>query len=198
MSALRGRDSAIVVVSGLPRSGTSMMMQMLAAGGVPVLADDARPGDASNPRGYFELAAVKHLHRDQRWLAAASGCAVKVVAPLLPALPQDRAYRVILMQRPIAQVLDSQQRMLERLGRREAAPPDGARLARALEAKLVAAQRWVEASAAAELLAVDYLATLADPRATADRVARFLGLPLEREAMGAVVEPQLYRERATS
>ncbi len=110
-------DDTIVVVSGLPRSGTSMMMQMLAAGGCPVLVDDRRAADESNQRGYFEFEAATRLAQDHGWLDQATGKAVKIVAQLLPRLPLHRKYRVIFMERPLTEVVASQQMMLERLGR---------------------------------------------------------------------------------
>ena len=100
----------ITVVSGLPRSGTSMMMQMLAAGGISPMTDEVRAADSDNPRGYYELEKVKHLRQDHTWLKDAVGKAVKIVHLLLMELPADRDYRVILMQRDLEEVLRSQAR----------------------------------------------------------------------------------------
>ena len=110
----------ITVVSGLPRSGTSMMMRMLSAGGMPILADDTRPADEDNPFGYYELEAAKGLRNDRRWLQDAVGKAVKVVHLLLPELPKDHAYRVVMMRRDLGEVLASQRAMLQHHGRRGA------------------------------------------------------------------------------
>src|SRR3569833_79554 len=107
----------ITVVSGLPRSGTSMMMQMLAAGGMPMLTDGVRGPDPDNPRGYFAFGPVKRTPQDARWLAGAPGKAVKVVHSLLPALPGGYEYRVLFMLRDMHEVLASQDTMLRRLGR---------------------------------------------------------------------------------
>ena len=108
--------SFTTLVTGIPRSGTSLMMQMLCAGGMPVLRDASRAPDADNPRGYFELEAVRHTQRNADWLEAAAGHAVKVVHLLVPELPADRPYRVISMHRALDEVLDSQREMLRRRG----------------------------------------------------------------------------------
>jgi len=152
-------DETITVVSGLPRSGTSMMMQMLGAGGLAVLTDGKRGADADNPRGYYEYEAVKSLGQDASWLASAGGKAVKIVSALLIHLPDGFDYRVIFMRRPIAEVLASQRAMLDRLGHAGPrgdesgnhcgqAPPGRARLAGVLavlaqsQEAVMAANRW--------------------------------------------------------
>src|SRR5688572_8703668 len=117
-----GRDS-ITVVSGLPRSGTSLMMQMLQAGGMPVLTDGERSADESNPRGYLELEAVKRTRSDAGWIAEAVGKAVKVIHLQLRDLPSSHQYRVIFMRRDLNEVVASQQSMLDRIGRKGAGLP---------------------------------------------------------------------------
>jgi len=194
-----GADT-VVVVSGLPRSGTSMMMQMLAAGGLPVLSDGKRAADESNPRGYLELAAVKHLGRDPdtAWLDQAGGRAVKIVAPLLPHLPLGRRYRILFMERPLKEIVASQAAMLERLGK------PGSRLS---ERQLAGAYlKQVEQVRGllqthpdqVQVLAVDYTRALADPARAARAVNRFLGGGLDESAMAAAVAPELRRQRPTA
>ncbi len=184
----------IVVVSGLPRSGTSLMMQMLVAGGLVPFADDARPADASNPRGYFEHARVKSLLSDASWVPEADGHVLKVVAPLLPRLPAGPAYRVVLMERPIESVLRSQTAMLSRLGRPAAS---GAALRPVFERHLADARAW--AARAGDLLAVSHHDAVHSPESVAATVAAFVeggtDLQLDRAAMAAVADPRLHRER---
>ena len=111
------RAETVMVVTGLPRSGTSMMMQMLAAGGVPVFADDHRPADASNERGYLEHELARRLAVDASWVPQARGKAVKLVALLVPHLPRNQKYRVVMMHRPLDEIIASQKKMLDRLGK---------------------------------------------------------------------------------
>jgi hypothetical protein len=212
----------IIVVSGLPRSGTSMMMQMLAAGGVPVVSDGVREADESNPAGYFELEAVKALDKpgDRRWLKDARGHAVKIVSALLEHLPESYNYKVIFMERPLAEVLASQDAMLarpqttepgrkgpqtdtdrHRQGRVDAPATDpGSRAA--LVAEYERHVRRIRAvvlrRACFDTLPVSHTETIFDPRGAAETVARFLGIRLDLDAMEATVDPRLYRQRESS
>ena len=189
----------IVVVSGLPRSGTSMMMRMLEAGGVPIVADGVRTADVSNPRGYFELEAVKELDKPGRplpWLPAARGRAVKIISFLLTWLPEDYDYRVIFMDRDLDEVLASQHQMLERRGE---APADAARQAADMratyESHLTQVRRFLGVRPCFSTLEVSYRDAVADPSGTAARVAAFLGRRLDTAAMARAVEASLYRNR---
>jgi LPS sulfotransferase NodH len=190
------RDPRVVtLVTGTPRSGTSLLMQMLRAGGMPLLCDDARPADADNPRGYFESAAVRRTRQDASWLDGAAGRAVKVVHALVPSLPPQRAYRVIDVRRPLVEVLPSQRRMLLRAG--EPAPVgDDASLGLLFQAQREAMERWVLRVAGAPLLRLEYPQVVADPAAAAARLADFVGADLDAGAMASAVEPRLYRERS--
>jgi hypothetical protein len=192
----------IIIVSGLPRSGTSMMMQMLAAGGVAVVSDGVRTADASNPSGYFELEAVKTLDKpgDRRWLAGARGRAVKVVSPLLEHLPESFDYRVIFMERPLAEVLASQDAMLARIAGGETASPvlrsaQPHDLVAEYERHLRRVHALLTRRRCFTTLIVSYRDTIADPRSTAERVSAFVG-GLDVEAMAAAVREQLYRQRS--
>ena len=185
-------SSSIVVVTGLPRSGTSMMMQVLLAGGMKLFTDDARGADENNPSGYFEHEQVKRLHLDSAWVRDARGLAVKVVAPLILSLPATERYRVIVMDRPSHEVVASQRAMLERLGRSGAAIPD-AHLARVLEAQLTRARTWLAARGRASMLNVRFGEALADPERMARRVNEFLGGSLDESAMARAVRPDLRR-----
>jgi hypothetical protein len=183
----------VYVVSGLPRSGTSMMMRMLAAGGLPVLEDDRRPADVDNPRGYFELDAVKASARDTSWVRAASGKTVKVISYLLRWLPTDLEYRVVFMRRDLDEVVRSQRAMLDR---RAAAVDQTDEQARAaLADHLVDVDSWLESAGHMRVCGVSHRRVLAEPRPQAERVARFLGVELDLDAMARAVEPHLWRQR---
>ena len=189
------RARAIVIVSGLPRSGTSMMMQMLAAGGLQPFTDDRRQPDDDNPRGYFEHEQATRLRRDASWIPDARGKVVKIVAPLLPHLPAGEEYRIVLMLRNLDEVIASQRQMLARLQRKGAALGDTA-LRRAYAGHLVAVQQWLQSRPEIAILPVDYASTVADPVATASRLAGFLGLPFDAKAAGEAVAPSLRRQKA--
>lgn len=186
----------IVVVSGLPRSGTSMVMRMLHAGGVPLVMDGIRAADEDNPVGYFELETVKDLagDGDASWVAGARGRAVKVISLLLEHLPRGHAYRVIFLERDLAEVLASQRKMLSRRG--EASATDDARMAEIYEVHLRKVRRLLASDARFESLYVGYADVVSRPRAQAERIAAFLGRPLDLDRMTAAVDPALYRNRA--
>src|SRR5947209_5605693 len=130
----------IIIVSGLPRSGTSLMMQMLDNGGVAVVTDHVRTADLHNPNGYYELEAVKRIKRDASWLPATRGKAFKMVSQLLYDLPPGEAYRILFMERDLDEVLLSQEKMLQRLGR-PAAPREEMR--RAFKVHLHRLHEWL-------------------------------------------------------
>ena len=184
----------LVIVSGLPRSGTSLLMQMLAAGGLEVVADRHRPPDPHNPRGYFEDARVLRLDRDTSWLPEARGKVVKVVATSLHLLPGTERYRVLLMQRPLSEVLASQRAML---GATEApSPSEDAHARQWFERFLQDLGTALRAAPNIEPLEVHYHDLLQHPREQAKRIASFLGRNLDTEAMAAAVDPSLYRQRS--
>jgi hypothetical protein len=190
-----GRAEVITVVAGLPRSGTSMMMQMLAAAGLPAYADEKRIPDEDNPRGYFEHEQATRLHQDASWIPEARGKAVKIVAHLLPFLPVGEQYRLIFMHRDIREVVASQKAMLERLGRKGGGLAE-ARLLRAYTQQLMRVQTWLRRRAEIPVLALSYAEALADPATAAAKLARFLGQPFDREAAAAAVEPALRHQQA--
>jgi hypothetical protein len=185
---------AITIVSGLPRSGTSLMMQMLQAGGLPVLTDHLRPADPDNPLGYFEYEPVKALRRDNSWVHEAEGKVIKVISALLTYLPAALNYKVILMNRPMAEILASQQKMLQRLGRQEAAT-DTTALGKTFVRQQENTERWLAAQKNIELRVLQYHQAIQNPHTTAQAVAQFLGLPLNLAAMTQLVDNGLYRQR---
>lgn len=184
----------VTVVSGAPRSGTSMMMRMLAAGGLPPLTDGVRAPDRDNPHGYFEFEPVKRTREDPSWVGSAVGRAVKMVHLLLRDLPPGRSYRVLLMRRRLDEMVASQRRMLERLGRDPGALSDQRR-AEIFAAQLDETERWLAAQPDFRVLRVDYNALVEDPPPHLARIDEFLGGGLDARAMAAVVDPELYRNR---
>ncbi len=187
----------IIVVSGLPRSGTSMVMKMLEAGGLPVLTDGIRTADEDNPKGYYEVERVKNLAQetDKAWLAEARGKVVKVISFLLKSLPPQFNYRVVFIRREMEEVLASQRKMLARRGETEETTPE--RMRALFEDDLWRASYQLKRRSEFETLEIHYSAVLAQPLEAARRLDAFLGGGLDAEAMAAVVDPQLYRNRAS-
>lgn len=182
----------IFVVSGLPRSGTSMMMQMLAEGGAPMLTDEKREADVNNPKGYMEYEKVKKLHVDQDWLDEAQDKTVKVVAPLLHFLPEKFGYKVILMERDLSEVITSQQKMLGKDTRKDTLPMA---LFTAYKNQLNKVEAWSESQPKVQVLKVQYSNVIEKPLEEAERIAAFLELPLDTRKMASVVDPELYRNK---
>lgn len=191
-------NQPVIVASGLPRSGTSMLMQMLQAGGLPVVTDAARAPDEDNPRGYFEDDRVKRLAQDAAWIEEARGKALKVVSPLLQELPQGPRYAVLFMRRDLREVLASQARMLERRG--AAAGESYQNLSGRMRAHLREVERMLHSRPDMAPLFLDHAETLRDPlcaaRSIRDFLAPRLGLGLDVEAMAAAVDPALRRQRS--
>lgn len=186
----------VIVVSGLPRSGTSMMMQMLEAGGVPLWTDEARAADESNPRGYYELERVKTLANgsDTAWIVEARGKAVKIVSPLLANLPDACNYRVVFMQRDLREIIASQNRMLDNRGEPRGALSEG-ELLEAYDTHVRQVRRLMRRRACFEAVDVRYADVVNDPAREAARVVHFLRLGLDAARMSKVVEAGLYRDR---
>ncbi|MFP4446958.1 MAG: sulfotransferase family protein [Desulfosudaceae bacterium] len=188
-------SEAVTLVSGLPRSGTSMMMRMLAAGGMPVVTDNIRRANEDNPRGYYELEKIKQLEKDDTWLADEKGKVIKAISALLPQLPKNIFYYVIFMQRNMGEILASQRKMLERRGTvAESDVPDKIMAAK-YEAYLEATCQWLERQAHFHVIYVQYNEILRDPLERAREVCAFLDNGLDPEKMARVVDPDLYRQR---
>jgi hypothetical protein len=188
-------EKVITVVSGLPRSGTSMMMQALVAGGLEAFTDAERAADASNPKGYFEHRAVMALATDNRFVADAVGKVVKVVAPLLPFLPPSYTYKVVFMERDMEEVLLSQNRMIEQQRRHTGDKAFRVGLEDAFHTQLMKAEKWASRNPSVEVLRVPYHEVLGSAYEVMERVNRFLGAELDVEAMVASVDPALHRSR---
>ncbi|MBU0675049.1 MAG: alkaline phosphatase family protein [Proteobacteria bacterium] len=186
---------AITVVSGLPRSGTSMLMRMLAMGGMEILNDNDRQPDRDNPNGYYEYGKVKNLFRDNSWLAEAQGKAIKVIAQLLPALPQANQYRVIFIERHLDEVMCSQEKMLAANSNR-VSRTNPAILAQTFHRQIDKLKTRLERQENIAVLYVSYSAIILDPHHEAVKICDFLGLDLSVAQMSAAVDPTLYRNRA--
>jgi hypothetical protein len=186
----------VVVVSGLPRSGTSMLMKMLEAGGLALVTDGQREADEDNPKGYYEVERVKDLanEADRTWLRAARGKGIKVISYLLRSLPADLNYRVIFIRRDLDEILASQQKMLARRGEAHEIAPEKMR-------ELFQDDMWrsswlLKNRPQFEAMDVHYTAILAEPADQARRINAFLGSRLDANAMASAVDPNLYRNRA--
>ena len=184
----------VTIVSGLPRSGTSMMMKMLEAGGLPILTDNIRTADEDNPKGYYEFEKVKQIEHDSAWLEDAQGKTVKMVSALLKHLPRGYHYKVIFMRRKMEELLASQRQMLVR--REE--PTDTVsdeRLMMLYRGHLKQVGAWIDQQPNIEVMYVSYNEILEGPAAQAERIDRFLGNTLDVEKMVSVVDRTLYRQR---
>jgi predicted AlkP superfamily phosphohydrolase/phosphomutase/tetratricopeptide (TPR) repeat protein len=185
-------EESLIVVTGLPRSGTSVLMQMLAAGGLEVLSDGLRHADEDNPRGYLEFEPVKNLLKDSEWLFEARGRAIKIVAPLLAALPAGLACRVILSERDLDEVLDSGDRMLVRRNQGPAATGERRRMLKEEYARTLARVKAMLARRPdTELLVIEHSYVISDPLASSEKVNAFLGGGLDVAKMAAAVDPTL-------
>jgi predicted AlkP superfamily phosphohydrolase/phosphomutase/TolA-binding protein len=180
----------ITIVSGLPRSGTSMMMQMLQAGGMPVLTDNLRANDDNNPKGYLEYDDVKRLAKDKSWLVNAEGKAVKIIAQLLQHLPDTYTYKIIFMQRDMIEILQSQQKML---GKSSSVFPMG--LADTFSKQLAKTESWLDGQPNMEVLYVNYKDIVMQPEEQAENINAFLGADLNIQEMAAVTDRNLYRNK---
>lgn len=184
----------LTIVSGLPRSGTSMMMRMIDAGGIRALTDNLRVADEDNPRGYFEFEPVKQTKKDHSWLAGVDGKVVKMVYRLLYDLPPEMDYRVVFMRRRLEEVIASQNVMLARQGKQQDAMPVE-KLIGLFETELAKCDEWMRQQPNLQVLYVSYNETLESPEKTVERLNEFLGGDLDVAAMRRAVEPQLYRQR---
>ena len=189
-----GRD--IIVVSGLPRSGTSMAMKMLAAGGLPLITDGLRTADEDNPRGYFEDERVKDLARmrDKSWVAEAKGKAIKVISHLLRELPEQNNYKVLFIRRDLDEVLASQAKMLDR--REESSDTEDERMKELFERDIWRAQYLLKRQPQFDWIELHHRDFLTEPEAQARKIRDFLDADLDIVKMAEVVDPALYRNRA--
>lgn len=184
----------VTIVAGLPRSGTSLMMQMLDAGGLEALSDQIRAPDIDNPRGYYEFEAVKNLKENTSWLPDAEGKVVKMVYRLLYDLPKGYEYRVVFTLRTLPEVIASQEKMLQRLGLGGGdVPPE--KLEEIYGRELGSVRRWLAEQQNFKVQYVEYNDVLGNPHEVAERLNHFLGGTLNVEAMEQIPDQSLYRNR---
>ncbi len=188
------QQDEVIVVSGLPRSGTSMMMKAIHAGGIEPLIDNIRKADEDNPKGYYEFEAVKKTEEDASWLTDAAGKVVKMVYRLLYDLPADYRYRVVFMQRDIKEVLASQKKMLDRSGKGGGGIPDE-QMAAMFAAELKKCEQWISQQPNFDVLYVNHRDMIDNALVQAKRINEFLGGGLNEQAMAETVDPNLYRNR---
>lgn len=198
---LRGEQAAptpaepVTIVSGLPRSGTSMMMKMLVSGGIPPLTDELRAADRDNPKGYYEFERVKQLDKgDVAWLPQARGKVVKVISFLLQYLPAGETYKIIFLRRDLDEILASQRKMIVNRGE-DPDSMDDAQVAAMFDRHIELVEKWLARQPHIETLYIHYNDVMADPQAQVARISAFLGRELDEEVMAEVVDPNLYRNR---
>jgi predicted AlkP superfamily phosphohydrolase/phosphomutase/tetratricopeptide (TPR) repeat protein len=178
------------IVSGLPRSGTSMMMQMLEAGGIEIFTDSVRTPDENNPKGYLEHNIVKTIKNNKTWLPQAEGKAVKIIAQLLQYLPAGYKYKIIFMLRDMNEVLTSQQKML---GKNQDVLP--LHLAGAFQKTLDQVKTWSSQQVNVDLLYLNYSDVIDNPDEAAENINTFLKMQLDTENMASSILPELYRNK---
>jgi hypothetical protein len=184
----------ITIVSGLPRSGTSMLMKMLEAGGMEILTDNIRTADEDNPKGYYEFERVKQLEKDKSWLEDAKGKAVKIISALLQHLPADYTYKVIFMRRNMDEILASQKQMLIRRGEPTDRVSDE-KMKQMFLKHLEQVEAWLARQPNMDVLYVNYNESLKEPVEHAEKINQFLGTVLDKERMVSAVDKTLHRQR---
>lgn len=188
-------EKTIYIVSGLPRSGTSMMMKMLEAGGLSPLTDNIRTADDDNLQGYYEFERVKAMKNgDTNWVGDAQGKVVKVISALLEHLPSAYSYKIIFMEREMMEILASQRKMLERRGK-PGNPAEDGKFAEMYSRHLEKVKTWLAGQGNMKVLYVHYNEMLKTPDLLADEVSKFLETSMDVKAMSGVPQAQYYRQR---
>ncbi|MBN8583352.1 MAG: sulfotransferase domain-containing protein [Anaerolineae bacterium] len=185
----------IYIVSGLPRSGTSMMMKMLETGGLRILTDNIRIADDDNLQGYYEFERVKQLRDgDIDWLKDAGGGVIKVISALLEHLPSGYYYKIVFMEREMMEILSSQRKMLERRGK-PGNPAEDGKFVELYGKHLDKIKNWLAHQTNMDVLYIPYNEMVKHPAEYAEKVTEFLGASLDVKAMGEVPQEQFYRQR---
>jgi len=184
----------ITVVSGLPRSGTSLMMQMLDAGGMELFSDNIRQPDRSNPRGYCEFERVKSLNRDSSWLYETEKSAVKIVAHWLHFLPPEFEYSIVFMERELEEVIKSQDEMLKFAGR-PARKYNLDLIANSYRRLIEVTKSWLSSQKNINTIYINHHEVITNPSHVAERINKFLGNILNDNQMPSVIDHALYHQK---
>jgi hypothetical protein len=191
-------DQTVYIVSGLPRSGTSMMMQMLEAGGLQIVTDNIRTADDDNLQGYFEFERIKQLKEgDSAWMGQACGKVLKVISALLEHLPDHYHYKIIFMERDLSEVLASQRKMLERRGK-PANKEDDVMFSNLYKKHLIKVKAWLSGKTNFEVIYIGYKDLMENPKRYSEDIARFIDAPLDVQKMANVPQERFYRQRSSS
>jgi tetratricopeptide (TPR) repeat protein len=184
----------IIIVSGLPRSGTSMMMQMLEAGGIEVFTDNQRAADENNPKGYYEHEAVKRLANDKKWLPNAKNKVVKIISHLLVHLPEKYNYKIVFMERDINEIIQSQHKMLVQLGKAKADTyPAG--LDMTFKENVEKIKIWAKKHHNVDILTINHKDVINDAATEARKVIDFLNIDADATKMSSVIDNKLHRTK---
>ena len=186
----------ITVVSGLPRSGTSLVMQMLEKGGMEILTDHVRKPDGNNIHGYYEYDKVKSLQKNASWLNEAESKTVKIIVQLLPFLLPRYQYSVLFIERPIEEILPSQSKMLKDRGQQTTA--DSNQLATVFKQQVTRVKRWIENQPNIRMICLQYSHLILCPREEAAKIPEFLGVDMDLEAMISVIDSSLWHQKSIS
>jgi predicted AlkP superfamily phosphohydrolase/phosphomutase/tetratricopeptide (TPR) repeat protein len=190
----KDNNESIIIVSGLPRSGTSLMMQILDKAGMTLFTDNSRIPDDNNPKGFFEHEAVKRLARDNTWLKETKGKVVKIIAPLLFALPEKFIYKIIFMNRNIHEVILSQQKMLTSEGRAKEGT-FSISLNNSFSNILKKVENWRERSHHVEILYIEHKELIKNPVIEINKVKQFLDFEVSAQELSKIIDRNLYRSK---
>lgn len=186
-----------LIVSGLPRSGTSLMMQMLTAAGIEPMTDGKRPADDDNLKGYFEWEDIKKLRKNPRLIEQAEGKSIKVISALISALPPQHRYRIIFMKRPVGEIVDSQWTMLSRQGQKPRSEKEHLIQTQQTHYEQTIAQLRQRQNI--DLIEIDYPELVANPDTQLPALKKFLGdTAPQPDKLTEAINPDLHRNKSVS
>ncbi len=186
----------IIIVSGLPRSGTAMMMNMLKAGGIKILEDKTRKPDENNPKGYFEYEPAKKLPEGNiSWLDEAEEKAVKVISFFLQHLPDKFEYKIIFMERNFDEILKSQKQTVMEKGQKTH-PKEDKMMLEYYKSHVKQTKEWISLQSNFSVLYLSYNEMVKHPEQHLDSICEFLGNELNKDKMNKVIDEKLYRQRS--